>query len=321
MSYPGADYGRIYPEAMGANQQLTQGIDPDWTQLATMYGFRPNPYPAAGTEGQDQMRFLATLKSIADAQLGGPSGPYSQMAPNNPIAAMPFGMSQYMAAMAPLFQSIQGRNLMPLDQANMFAGGYQYGPLGTGTESALMKVLREQRAGGATGQTPYAGPPGGGPAPSATPSAGVPSATEQAAAQVSGGNTPIQTPPSSTLREPATPPASATPTTATQDITAGLRQQESPKFGYDTERRGDILYAKSSNKPVAHLENGTWTQSNDESANSKSATSGTVVAGAMGEKFSNFGSGIADLLKQVDQWDQNTRRSVADIILKGVGGQ
>jgi hypothetical protein len=188
MSYPGADYGRMYPDLAGSNAQYTQGIDPDWTKLATMYGFRPNPYPALGTEGQDQMRFLATLKSIADAQLGGPSGPYSQMSPNNPIAAMPFGMAQYMTSMAPLFQSIQGRNLMPLDQANMLANGYQYGPLGTGTESALMKTLREARTGGPAGQGVYTGPAVPGQSSNTTPGA---------AAEVSGGNTPDQNPPSS----------------------------------------------------------------------------------------------------------------------------
>jgi hypothetical protein len=213
MSYPGADYGRLFPEAAASNAQFTQGIDPDWTKLATMYGFRPNPYPAIGTEGQDQMRFLATLKSIADAQLGGPNGPYSQMAPGNPIAAMPFGMSQYMTSMAPLFQSIQGRNLMPLDQANMFANGYQYGNLGTGMESALIKMLREQRAGGGAGQGVY-----GGGAPPATPNT-----TPGAAAEVSGGNTPAQTPPPSNGNLPAgfeqTPAASAQ-----DEIRTGLAQ-------------------------------------------------------------------------------------------------
>lgn len=218
--YPGADYGQLANKLGGATGQYTQGIDPDWTQLATMYGFRPNPYPAAGTEGQDQMRFMAVLKDIADAQLGGPTGPYSQVSPNNPIAGMPFGMSQYMSAMAPIFQSIQGKNLMPMDQANMMANGYQYGPLNTGTESSLQHLLRGIRSGAPVGQTPYQGVPAGPTAPNSTPGQ---------AGQVSGGNTPGQTPPpaAESASGGIAPGAAALPQnpTAQQEIIAGLQQQ------------------------------------------------------------------------------------------------
>lgn len=206
MSYPGADYGQLANKLGGATGQYTQGVDPDWTTLAQMYGFRQNPYPAAGTEGQDQMRFLATLKQIADAQLGGPQGPYSQMSASNPIAAMPFGMQQYMSAMAPLFQSVQGKNLVPLNQANMFANGYQYGNYDTTGESGLQKMYRSALQGNPVGTQPYQGP----------------NTTPGQAGQISGDNTPGQTPPPA-AESPNPAPVTAPDTTASQDIIAGLQ--------------------------------------------------------------------------------------------------
>lgn len=219
--YPGMDYTKLAANAVGPTAQFTQGIDPDWAQLATAYGYIQNPFPAAGTEGQDAMRYMATMKNIMDAQLGGPGGRYAQMSPNNPIAAMPFGMRQWFAGAAPLFQSVQGRMLMPQGQADMFGGGYQFGGLDTSQASAFMNLLASARNGqpmGAanTAQTPAL------PAPASSES-------QAAAEQVSGGNDTTNNPP---------PESSGTPSAANteQAVTGGSSDIANALATLDQER-------------------------------------------------------------------------------------
>lgn len=220
MSYPGMDYNKLALQSAPAGQQFSQGIDPDWTQLAQAYGFRPNPFPAAGTEGQDQMRFLATLKNIADAQLGGAGGRYAQMSPSNPTAAMPFGMNQWMQGLSPLFNSPQGRNLLPANQADMFGGGYQFGGIDTSQQSGLMALLASARSGQPVGQTPITNAP----APTASNTAATTPAdsTQAAAAQVSGGNDTTNNPPANAS---AANTVQST-TSGQQDILSALKQAD-----------------------------------------------------------------------------------------------
>jgi hypothetical protein len=246
--YPGVDYNKLAQQSAGATGQFTQGIDPDWTALANAYGFIQNPFPAAGTEGQDQMRYLATLKNIMDAQLGGAQGRYAQMSPGNPMASMPFGMRQWFAGASPLFNSIQGRMLMPSNQADMFSGGYQFGGLDTSQSSALMQLLASQRQGGAVGQNTPASTvaPGG-------------SASAAASNQVSGGNTPSQTPPAA--QAPATAAAQAnTGKTSSQvsGMSGDVGQQGAgpglPQTAANTDIvRGLMQNDQSNAQPVANI--------------------------------------------------------------------
>ena len=237
--YPGVDYGKLAQQAGGATGQYAQGIDPNWTALAQAYGFIQNPFPAAGTEGQDQMRFMALLKDIMDAQLGGAGGRYAQMSPGNPIAAAPFGLRQYLSGMGPLYNSDQGRALMPMNQADFFGGGFQFGPINTAQENSLMHVLRGQRQGGAVGQEPgqISTPPGSGALPAASSNPALPAGsnsgeTPTAAAQVNGGADTTNNPPttaSNTVQETATTGG------AIQDIKNALQQADAEKLNAGAE--------------------------------------------------------------------------------------
>lgn len=336
MSYPGVDYGKLAANAVGPTGQFTQGVDPDWTNLANAYGFIQNPFPAMGTEGQDQMRFLATLKNIMDAQLGGPNGAAMQMSPGNPTAAMPFGMRQWFAGASPLFNSVQGRMLMPSTQDTMFQNGYQFGGLDTSQSNALMQLLASQRSGNPVGQNTPANPV----APNASAAtatngatnAAAPPATEgsgQTAAQadqVSGGNTPSETAPSGSTGEAnsggQTAAAATTPTqtpgSGTADIKQGLQQADEakgPQLGYNTSVKNGVAY-NDSGLPVAHLDNsGNWSQSNEEETNSKQTIAQRAIPNAVGQKFSDLGTNAQNILQQVRQLDANTQQGIANWIL------
>lgn len=150
----GDDFGQLYNRLAPHAAQSFSGVDPDWTTLAMQMGYIPNPFPAMGTEGQDEMRFLGTLKNIMDQQMGGPGGRAMQMSPQNPTAALPYNLRQYMGALAPLYTSMQGRMLMPGSQASMFDTGYQFGPV-AGDQSALQQLLQSARSGAPPIGTPF----------------------------------------------------------------------------------------------------------------------------------------------------------------------
>jgi len=305
--YPGVDYNKLAAQSVGGTGQFTQGIDPNWTELANAYGFIQNPFPAAGTEGQDQMRFMATLKNIMDAQLGGAGGQYSQMSPNNPIAAMPFGMRQWFAGASPLFQSIQGRMLMPGGQENMFQNGYQFGGLNTANASDFMQMLASARNGGPVGpNTPT------GAATSATSSSsGGEGQTAAAAEDVSGGNTPAENAPSGAANEanssePAPSASNTVQATPTQtpgsgeaDIAAALEAADKAKATQDINASGGV-----GNQPYGPQE----------------ITPAQAAANRVGEGVSNLGSSVKNVIDAVNTWDLNTRRAFAQAILNAGKG-
>ena len=150
----GADYGQLYnqimPYAEWANTggQQGVGVDPNYTAAAMALGYIPNPFAPTGSEGQAQMRFLATLKNIMDQQMGGPTGRAAAISPGNPIAGAPGAMSQYLSAAGALMQSPQGRMLLPGNQAAMFQNGYNWNPIdmANATPSGLQQLLIAARS-------------------------------------------------------------------------------------------------------------------------------------------------------------------------------
>jgi len=298
--YPGVDYSKLASQSVGDTGQFTQGIDPNWTALANAYGFIQNPFPRAGTEGQDQMRFLATLKNIMDSQLGGQGGLYNQMSPNNPIASMPFGMRQWFAGASPLFQSIQGRMLMPMDQANMLANGYQFGGINTGTENALMQALRTQREGGPVGQNQAA-------TDSATTPAG--GQTTSAAEQVSGGADTTNNPPDNGAAGEANSGGASQQSAASASNTTQSIPTQSPGSG-----TADI--ADALKQADINAQGGVGNQAYGP----QEVTPAGAAATRVGEKASDLGSSIQNVIQTVNSWDVNTRRALANAILNAGKG-
>src|SRR6266576_4262378 len=315
----GQDYTQLAAKMQGAQQLAFSGVDPDWTQLAMSMGYVPNAFPAAGTEGQNEMRFMAALKNMMDQQLGGAGGRYAQMSPNNPIAAMPYGMRQMMMASSPILNSTQGRMLMPGSQADMMGGGYQFGGINATDPSWIQQALAAAR-----GQGPAPAPYGS----NATQVPGAANAGPAAELPTGGGGVPALPAPSSaitpsdSLTNPlgtgnAIPPT-VTNAVATQtpneSIVSGLQSQENPKFGYDTERRGDILYARGSNSPVAHYADGMWSQSNEESNNSQRASGQGRVGAEIGNRLSDIGTAAKGIVDQINSLDTNARNTIIGLL-------
>lgn len=136
---------KLMPQLMGGMRQDFGGTDPDWTALASMYGFRPNPFPAQGQQGQDEMRFLSTLKSIMDQQ-------YNAYGPNANVNSMPNYMYNMFSGMAPLYRGWAANNpgtgVAPVGSAQMFEGGYHPGALPNNQSPLIQSYLSRLGQGG-----------------------------------------------------------------------------------------------------------------------------------------------------------------------------
>jgi hypothetical protein len=320
--FMGPDYGKLNSAVQPGMQQWFSGVDPDWTRLAMEYGYTPNPFPAAGTQGQDEMRFMATQKAIMDAQMGGPQGRYQQMSPGNPIAAMPYGMRQYMAGAAGLFNSPAGRDLMPMGSQDMFGGGYQFGGIGNiggDTQSPLIKRYMDQlRGANNTSINPAQGNtvPGTAQSPiqaatsaqAALPAGAQPYSIEQAAQQDQNTNT-------QGAQGTGTPNSVTTASSANSDLKAGLQNStpKAPGFAFDTYVKDNVVYDSIANKPVAHLGKfGDWEISDEEANNSDAAEKNSRISRAVGTRFSDAGSAVHGGLTSLQDMINN---AVANAIL------
>jgi hypothetical protein len=211
---------RLLPQLMGGSRQAFSGVDPDWTALAQMYGFRPNPFPQVGSQGQEEMRFMATLKNIMDQQMAGYGNRLTNLSPGNPMAALPNSMYNYMTGGAALLNSPAAQMIAPEGTSGFFSGGYQPGPLPNAQSPLIAAYLSNLQAGQEGPMSPGTGntPPISAAAAAATQPAGA----NPAIAQIAGGNTPEQTPPAANAGPSTSPIANAA-----ADIKTGLSQQPS----------------------------------------------------------------------------------------------
>src|SRR6266550_869625 len=135
----------LLPQLISGSRQSQSGVDPDWTALAQMYGFKPNPFPSVGSNGQEEMRFLSTLKNIMDQQYQSYGNRLTNLSPGNPMAAMPNNMYNMFAGAASLFNSPAANNpstgVAPAGTPGMFAGGYQTGPLPNAQSPLIQQYL------------------------------------------------------------------------------------------------------------------------------------------------------------------------------------
>jgi hypothetical protein len=292
---------KMIPTILSQQRQATSGVDPDWTQLAMMYGFRPNPYQALGSEGQDEQRFLASLKSIMDQQYGAYGNRLQNLAPGNPMQALPNYMYNAFAGMTPLFASPAANNpatgVAPVGTDAMFnTGRYMPGPL-PNNQSFLIRNYLNRISQGTEGP-PNLGGAGVNAAAQTDQQTGsaINAATQPTPSPVTdiaGGNTVAQNPPQNV---PASAPVqsvtnsnAAVNSTAAADLQRALRPAQSsaeeipnPDYRETLNARGERVNVTPQNKP------GTFAPD--------SRTAAAMAGSAnVGQTLSNFGSSIDQL--------------------------
>lgn len=129
-----------------ANPAMQQDIS-EWTQLASLLGYVPDAFPKMGSAGQDEARFLNTMKSIMDQQLGA-------FGEGTQINQLPGSMQQMFQMFAPLMTSPGAtRSVAPVGTAGMMSQGYQQGPLPSAMSPLIQLALSAMQASGGTNQT------------------------------------------------------------------------------------------------------------------------------------------------------------------------
>jgi hypothetical protein len=308
---------RILPELMGGSRQAFSGVDPDWTALAGMYGFRPNPFPATGTQGQEEIRFAQALKSIMDQQLGGSEAMWNQISPDNPFAAMPNYMSNYFAGAAPLFNSPAAMAVMPTGTGGMFSGGYQKGPLPSSQSPLIQMFLAGLRG----NQTPGSeGPPAiaGGTYNTGNPTS--PVGANPVTQQISGGNTAAQTPPAANTG-PSAPPANADvgspntgQSTGPETIRAAIAQPTNPPPGATGAQGVPPPGGPKNAQGLTALEQ--WSADKNRPVSRPAAAAENLGKQA----WWNAGK-VPELVNAIQQWDDTTRTNVLQILTTMMGGR
>lgn len=134
-----------------ANPAMQQDIS-EWTQLASLLGYVPDAFPKMGSAGQDESRFLNTMKSIMDQQLGA-------FGEGTQINQLPGSMQQMFQMFAPLMTSPGAvRSVAPVGTAGMMSQGYQPGPLPSAMSPLIQLALSAMQQSGGASQTSAAAP-------------------------------------------------------------------------------------------------------------------------------------------------------------------
>lgn len=145
-----------------ANPGMQQDIS-EWTQLASLLGYVPDAFPKMGSAGQDEARFMNTMKSIMDQQLGA-------FGEGTQINQLPGSMQQMFQMFAPLLTSPGAtRSVAPVGTAGMMSGGYKSGPLPSAMSPLIQLALSAMQQSGGASQTSAAAPANANPAMAALP--------------------------------------------------------------------------------------------------------------------------------------------------------
>lgn len=303
---------RTAPAIQALQQAAFSGADPALIAQMMLYGFRPNPFAAMGTQGQDEVNFMRALKGQLDRQLASYGPMASQISPNNPVAALPAYMQDYFAGAAPIFNSPASVMAAPGGTQGMFAqGGYPMGPLPNQLSPLIENYLRglrpsmpdpnaiNQAANAVAGQGALSG---------ATAQPALPTTTAQDAAarsapstytnppgaqqsqEVSGGNTPIQQPPGNVAAQ-----QSFSNQDARQLMAAALGAPGSSQQDMENAVRG-YLATGSGAANQQSLSNAVNQYQNRPSQREQAAQ---ALGHNVGASFSGLGTGIDNLIANV----------------------